>query len=74
MTDITDLINGDELNCPACEAQPMFLIQKCHTEEISGGVQLTCPGCGFFIGGADPRQVEAAARVLWDYLPEEGDA
>ena len=63
-------INTDELNCPACEAQPTMLMQECSTDEIDSGAQITCPACGFFVGGANPRQVEAAVRCLWDRLPE----
>ena len=66
-------INRDELNCPACPDQPLMDVQQCCTDELDRGVQITCPACGFFVGGRDGAQVEAAVRTLWDYLPEEAD-
>lgn len=66
---LLDQVNKDELNCPACADQTMLLVQGCSTDEVPRGVQVTCPTCGFFLGGADPVQVEAAIRTLWDYLP-----
>lgn len=64
-----DQINRDELNCPVCLDGSLMLVERVDSEEIDDGVQCTCPSCGFYVGGAEPRMVEGAVRVLWDYLP-----
>ena len=65
------IINTDELNCPACEAQPLMGVHEWEGPELpNGGAGLVCPSCGFTVAAANPRLVEAAVRSLWDRLPE----
>lgn len=69
MPDLTQ-INFDELNCPACDNQALLEPYAMCSDIVADGVTLECPDCGFTVSGAIPAQVEAAVRVLWDYMPE----
>ncbi len=65
-------IDPDELNCPACAEQSPLEIAGFDAELVADGVCVTCPSCGFQIAGQNAAQVEAAARILWDYPPDTG--
>jgi len=64
-------VNFDELNCPACDDQPMMDVVRTDTEEFTDGIVIVCPHCGFHVGASTGREAEAAVRCLWDYLDLE---
>lgn len=61
------VINHDELNCPACPAEPLMEVAGFCSDELADGVCICCPACGFQVVSASPTQAEAAIRLLWDY-------
>lgn len=62
-------INQDELNCPACDDEPLMQVGGFTSDDLADGVIIRCPACGFQVAGPEPKYLEALLRLAWDWHP-----
>jgi hypothetical protein len=74
-------MNLDELNCPACDEEPLMRVFEGVVETAEGYANATfvaCPHCGFQVASRYPLAAEHAIRVLqgrlWDAMSSAEEA